>query len=239
MGHWQERTELLIGQEGIENLGNKHVLIIGVGGVGGFAAEAIARAGVGRITIVDGDVVDVSNRNRQIAALVSTENMSKVKVIGDRIKDINPDVQLETKQIYLDGENIATLLDEHAYDYVVECIDTLTPKVTLLTTCIDKKIKVISSMGAGGRMDPTQTKVARLRDTYNCLLAKKVRKMVGTQRYRRKIKVVFSPEVIDKSKVEEVKGVKHKRSTIGTISYMPAVFGLTVASVALRDLLDS
>lgn len=238
MGHWQERTELLIGQDGIKILGSKRVLIVGVGGVGGFAAEAIARAGVGHITIVDGDVVDESNRNRQIAALVSTTAKPKASVIADRIKDINPDVQLEVKETYLeDEESIAALLDEHSYDYVLECIDTLTPKVTLLSLCIKKKIKVVSSMGAGGRMDPTQTKVGRLRDTHNCLLAKQVRKRIPEKSFRRKIKCVFSTELIDKNKVVTVSGVKHKASTIGTISYMPAVFGLTVASVAIRDLL--
>lgn len=238
MGHWQERTELLIGQEGINTLGKKHVLIVGVGGVGGFAAEAIARAGVGEITIVDGDVVDESNRNRQIAALVSTTGKPKASVIGNRIKEINPDVKLNIKEVYLEDQNtIDALLDAHTYDYVVECIDTLTPKVLLLTTCIKRKIKVVSSMGAGGRVDPTKTKVGRLRDTYNCLLAKQVRKRISEKSFRRKIKCVFSTELIDKSKVVTVEGVQHKASTIGTISYMPAVFGLTVASVALRDLL--
>ncbi|MBD0400366.1 ThiF family adenylyltransferase [Flammeovirga sp. EKP202] len=238
MGHWQERTELLIGQDGIQKLGSKHVLIVGVGGVGGFAAEAIARAGVGKITIVDGDVVDESNRNRQIAALISTTAKPKASVIGDRIKDINPDVVLDIKETYLEDEAaIHQLLEEYDYDYVVECIDTLTPKVALLSACMEKKIKVISSMGAGGRMDPSQTKVGRLRDTYNCLLAKQVRKRIPQKSFRRKIKCVFSPELIDKNKVVTVEGVKHKASTIGTISYMPAVFGLTVASVAIRDLL--
>ncbi|WP_211093191.1 MULTISPECIES: tRNA threonylcarbamoyladenosine dehydratase [Flammeovirga] len=239
MGHWQERTELLVGQEGLDKLGNAHVLIIGVGGVGGFAAEAIARAGVGKITIVDGDTVEQSNRNRQIAALISTDNQPKASVIGNRIKDINPNAQLEIREEYLDGENIEALLSAHPYDYVIECIDTLQPKISVIETAISKKLRIISSMGAGGRMDPTQTKVSRLKDSYNCNLAKMIRKRIKAKSVKRKLKVVFSPELIDKSKVKEVNGVKHKRSTIGTISYMPAVFGLTCASVAIRDIVEN
>ncbi|ANQ49345.1 tRNA threonylcarbamoyladenosine dehydratase [Flammeovirga sp. MY04] len=238
MGHWQERTELLVGTEGLDTLGKAHVLIIGVGGVGGFAAEAIGRAGVGKITLVDGDVIEQSNRNRQIAALISTDGMPKAEVIGNRIKDVNPNVDLDVQKIYLDGENIKELLLAHKYDYVIECIDTLAPKMDVIRTAIQNDIKIVSSMGAGGRMDPTQTKVARLKDTYNCQLAQKIRKRIKEKSIKRKLKVVYSPELIDKSKVKTVEGVLHKASTIGTISYMPAVFGLTCASVAIRGILE-
>ncbi|MBB3697776.1 ThiF family adenylyltransferase [Flammeovirga yaeyamensis] len=238
MGHWQERTELLVGTEGLDTLGKAHVLIIGVGGVGGFAAEAIGRAGVGKITLVDGDVIEQSNRNRQIAALISTDGMPKAEVIGNRIKDVNPNVDLDVQKIYLDGENIKELLLAHKYDYVIECIDTLAPKMDVIRTAIQNNIKIVSSMGAGGRMDPTQTKVARLKDTYNCQLAQKIRKRIKEKSIKRKLKVVYSPELIDKSKVKTVEGVLHKASTIGTISYMPAVFGLTCASVAIRGILE-
>ncbi|OHX66254.1 tRNA threonylcarbamoyladenosine dehydratase [Flammeovirga pacifica] len=238
MGHWQERTELLVGSEGLDKLAKAHVLVIGVGGVGGFAAEAVGRAGVGKITLVDGDVIEQSNRNRQIAALISTDGMPKAEVIGNRIKDVNPNVELDVKKIYLDRDNIKELLLAEKYDYIIECIDTLVPKMEIITTAIQNKIKIISSMGAGGRVDPTQTKVARLKDTYNCQLAQKIRKRIKEKSIKRKLKVVFSPELIDKSKVKTVEGVMHKASTIGTISYMPAVFGLTCASVALRGILE-
>lgn len=235
---WQERTELVLGQKNIDKLAKAHVLVVGLGGIGGFAAEAIARSGVGTMTIVDGDTVDPSNRNRQIIALSSTEGLYKSDILETRLKDINPDLKIIKHTNFLEEKEIEALLDAAPYDYVVDCIDTITPKVMLIKKAVGRKLKVVSAMGAGGKVDPSQTKIARLRDTYNCYLSKTVRKQIPEKSIRRKVKVVFSPENIDKSKVHEMPSkVKYKRSVIGTVSYMPAIFGLNCASVVIRDLI--
>ncbi|GAA4833357.1 tRNA threonylcarbamoyladenosine dehydratase [Algivirga pacifica] len=235
---WQERTELLLGDEKVQQLKNAHVLVVGLGGVGGFAAEAIARAGVGKMTIVDGDTVDPSNRNRQIIALSSTHGENKTDVFVKRLLDINPELELKAITKYLEEEEIKELLDAEPYDYVMECIDTLAPKITLLKEAKERNLKIISAMGAGGKVDPSKTQIADISKTYNCMLARKVRKGLKPFRIRKGIKVVFSPEDIDKSKVIPVEGMRNKKSVIGTISYMPAIFGLTCASVVIRDLVE-
>jgi len=234
---WYRRTELLVGSTGIEKLQNAHVLVVGLGGVGAYAAETICRAGVGRMTIVDGDSVEMTNRNRQLPALASNEGLPKAEVMGARFRDINPDVELEIINEYLKDERMKEVLDAHSYDYVVDCIDTLSPKVYLLHQAKERQLSVVSSMGAGGKLDPTQIQVADISKSYNCALAKMIRKRLRKLNVNKGIKVVFSPEDVDKSKLI-IEESQNKKSTVGTISYMPPAFGCFIGSVVIRDLLE-
>lgn len=226
---------MLLGEEKIEKLVNSHVLVVGLGGVGGICAEMIARAGVGKMTIVDADTVDPSNRNRQIPATKSTEGKLKAEVLADRIRDINPEIDLTVLCEYLRDERMFEVLDSNNFDYAVDCIDTLAPKLFFIKGCKERGLPLISSMGAGGKVDPTRVRVVDLFDTYNCTLSKHVRKRLRQMGVKEDIKVVWSPEDIDPTRVVPMQGT-NKSSIIGTISYMPAVFGCTVASVVIRDL---
>jgi tRNA A37 threonylcarbamoyladenosine dehydratase len=234
---WRLRTGLLVGEENLEKLSQAHVLIAGLGGVGAAAAEAIARAGVGNISIVDADTVEATNRNRQLGALVSTEGMDKTEVWAKRILDINPKANLWVHKTYLQDETTDDLLSVRPIDYVLDCIDTLAPKVHLIHKCVMADVKVVSSMGAGGKLDPSCVKVADLADSYNCTLARYVRKRLRYLGIHKGITVIFSPEDIDHERVKVIEGGKNKRSVIGTISYLPPLFGCTVASVAIRGIL--
>lgn len=234
--HWLSRTELLIGNDKLSVLRNKHVLITGLGGVGAMAAEQICRAGVGRMTIIDGDTVHPSNRNRQLPALKSTEGKAKTGVMASRLLDINPALNLTVIHEYIRDERTVEILKQ-GYDYVVDAIDTLSPKVYLLHACVELGLPVVSSMGAGGKFDPGQVTVADLDDSYNCKLAYYMRKRLHKLGIYKGIKVVFSPEVVDRSAVILQEGETNKKSNVGTISYMPAVFGCFMASVVIRDLL--
>jgi tRNA A37 threonylcarbamoyladenosine dehydratase len=236
--YWMSRTELLLGEDKLKNLMNKNVLVVGLGGVGGICAEMIARAGIGRMTIVDGDVVDLSNCNRQIAALHSKEKILKATVMAERLLDINPAIQLNVIAEFIEGDKTIELVEKEPYDYVVDCIDTLTPKVWLIKACVDRNIPIVSSLGAGGRVDPLQLKVADIADSYQCKLARYVRKRLHAIGITTGVKVVFSPEEIDDSKVVVTEKAFPKKSIIGTISYMPAIVGCMVASVVIRDLYD-
>lgn len=233
--YWMSRTNLLLGEEKIEKLVNSHVLVVGLGGVGGICAEMIARAGVGKMTIVDADTVDPSNRNRQIPATKSTEGKLKAEVLADRIRDINPEIDLTVLCEYLRDERMFEVLDSNNFDYAVDCIDTLAPKLFFIKGCKERGLPLISSMGAGGKVDPTRVRVVDLFDTYNCTLSKHVRKRLRQMGVKENVKVVWSPEDIDPTRVVPMQGT-NKSSIIGTISYMPAVFGCTVASVVIRDL---
>jgi tRNA A37 threonylcarbamoyladenosine dehydratase len=235
---WLTRTELLLGSENLTLLQKSHVLVAGLGGVGGYAAEAICRAGVGTITIVDSDVVKPSNRNRQLLALSSTEERKKVNLMAERLMDINPGLQLHAEKIYLKDEKISALLS-HPFDYVIDAIDTLSPKVFFIRDCMQRKLPLISSMGAGGRLDPVQIRVADLSESYGCIFAHAVRKKLRGLGIKHGFKVIFSPEPVPKNVVVITEGESNKKSTVGTISYMPAMFGLTAASVAIRDLLST
>ena len=234
--HWLSRTELLIGNDKLSVLRDKHVLITGLGGVGAMAAEQICRAGVGRMTIIDGDTVHPSNRNRQLPALKSTEGKAKTGVMASRLLDINPALNLTVIHEYIRDERTVEILKQ-GYDYVVDAIDTLSPKVYLLHACVELGLPVVSSMGAGGKFDPGQVTVADLDDSYNCKLAYYMRKRLHKLGIYKGIKVVFSPEVVDRSAVILQEGETNKKSNVGTISYMPAVFGCFMASVVIRDLL--
>lgn len=234
---WLSRTELLIGKEKLSVLREKHVLVAGLGGVGAMAAEQICRAGVGTITIIDGDTVHRSNRNRQLPALVSTEGISKTEVMAKRLLDINPELKLTVLSEYIKDERTLEILQQ-GYDYVVDAIDTLSPKVFLLYTCVQLGLPVVSSMGAGGKFDPSQIMIVDIDDSFNCKLAYYMRKRLHKMGVWKGIKVVFSPEVVDRSSVILQEGEANKKSNVGTISYMPAIFGCYCASVVLRDLLE-
>ncbi len=238
MEDWLVRTQLLLGDEKVNKLRKAHVLVVGLGGVGAYAAEMLCRAGVGTLTIVDGDVVNHSNRNRQLLALTSTVGKSKTEVMTARLLDINPEIQLHSVQQYLRDEEFDTLLAQK-YDYVVDAIDTLLPKVNFIEKCLKQKHRTVSSMGAGGRFDPTQVEVADIDKSHHCPLAYILRKRLHQRGIRTGVKVVFSPEPIDPQAMEESHGEQNKKTTVGTISYMPAVFGCTCASVVVQDLIKS
>ncbi len=234
---WQGRTRLLVGDKGIETLNKSHVLVVGLGGVGSYCAEAICRAGVGEITIVDGDVVDPSNRNRQLQALSSTHGLSKAELMAIRLTDINPQVKLNVHREFKNPDLVIELL-KNKYDYVVDAIDSISPKVYLIRTAFNMGHRIVSSMGAGGKMDPTRLQVVDLSETYQCPLAQHIRKRLKSLGIYQGIKAVFSPEVPVKESLMYTDGSNYKKSAYGTISYLPAVFGMTCASVVIRDLID-
>ena len=235
--YWLSRTELLLGDAPVAALMTKHVLVVGLGGVGGICAEMIARSGVGKMTIVDNDVVDVSNCNRQIPALHSEVGKLKTEVMAKRLKDINPDLDLTVLPIFIQDDVTNNLLDTCKFDYAVDCIDTLGPKVQFIKACKDKNIPIVTSLGAGGKMDPSLAQITDISKTYQCTLAKYVRKRLHEVGIYDGLTVVFSPEPIDPIKVIVTEKAFPKKSVIGTISYMPAIFGCMVASVVIRDLL--
>lgn len=235
--NWQARTELLIGEKGIEKLSLAHVLVCGLGGVGSSAVEFLCRAGIGEITIVDHDKINSSNRNRQLHALVSTEDSFKTDVIASRLMDINPNLKLNIKKLYLIDEVIPEILNIK-YDYVVDAIDTLAPKVYLIFHCVSKGLRLISSLGTGGKLDPSQIQITDISKSYNCHLAYYLRKRLHKLGIRKGFKVVFSPEDIQGETITLERGIMNKKTTIGTISYMPAIFGAYCASVVIRDILE-
>ncbi len=235
--YWMSRTQLMLGDEKVEKLMGKNVLIIGLGGVGGICAEMIVRAGVGKMTIVDNDLIDESNINRQIPALQSTVKQSKAKVLAKRLIDINPLLELTVLEIFVEDTLTLNLIEKEHWDYIVDCIDTLSAKVDLIKACMDRQLPIVSSMGAGGKLDPSLIKVTDLSKTYECNLARYVRKRLQALGIKKGLKVVFSPEKPDQSKIIETENAYPKKSIIGTLSYMPAIFGCTVASVVIRDLI--
>ncbi len=224
-----------MGKEAIEKLQKSHVLVVGLGGVGAYAAEMLCRAGVGNMTIVDGDKVNPSNLNRQLIALQSTENRFKTDVLEQRLLDINPEMKIYKIRDFVKDEKIDELLHTK-YDYVVDAIDTLSPKIFLLYKTYLKGYPLVSSMGSGGKYDPTKIEITDISKSYNCRLAHAIRKQLNRMGVRKGFKVVFSPENVDSSAVQLVEGEKNKKSNVGTISYMPASFGICLSSVVIRDL---
>ena len=233
--NWLERTELLLGKETVEQLQHKHVLVVGLGGVGAYAAEMIARAGIGRMTIVDADTVSTSNINRQLPALHSHIGKPKAEIMASRLRDINPDIDLTVINEFVKDERMVQLLDNE-YDYVVDAIDTISPKVFLILHCLNRNLKIVSSMGAGGKTDPSKIAIADISKSYNCKLAKSIRKRLHRKGINKGVAVVFSSELTDKDAVVEVDDEENKKSTVGTISYMPALFGIFCAAKVIRDL---
>lgn len=233
---WLSRSALLLGDAGIEKLQSKHVLVIGLGGVGSFAAEFICRSGIGEMTIVDGDVVDPSNRNRQLPALATNHGDSKVEIMKERLLAINPELKLHTVNSFLTPEKCRELL-ANPYDYIMDCIDSVMPKITILGSALEQNIPIVSSMGAGGKMDPTRLRITFLPDTYQCVFASYVRKRLRKLPNMNKVKAVFSTEESNKESLIMTDGSNFKRSAYGTVSYLPAAFGGACASVVIRDLL--
>ena len=238
MAQWTERAELLFKKEGLEKLKNANILIVGVGGVGSFAAEFIARAGIGSITIVDGDTVDITNINRQLPALHSTVGLFKVDVVGDRLMDINPELKLTKIQEFLSPERAFDVVNEN-FDYVMDCIDSVTPKLNLIIAAKRKRVKIISSMGAGGKMEASKVKVSDISNTENCFLAKAIKKRLKEVKIDKGVKVVFSSEIQDENSLKTTDGSNYKKSFYGTNSYMPGLFGLYAAETVIRYLLKS
>lgn len=236
MEDWKQRTRLLLGEEKMERLQQAHVLVVGLGGVGAYAAEMICRAGVGRMTIVDADTVQPTNINRQLPALHSTMGREKAEVLAARFKDINPDIQLTVLPVFLKDDNIPELLDAARYDFIVDAIDTLAPKCYLIAEALKRHIKIVSSMGAGAKSDITHIRFADIWDTYHCGLSKAVRKRLQKLGIKRKLPVVFSTEQADPKAVLLTEDEQNKKSTCGTVSYMPAVFGCYLAEYVIKRL---
>lgn len=238
MTKWLSRTELLLGSEGLRKLKASNVLVVGLGGVGSYAAEMICRAGTGKMTIVDGDTIHPSNRNRQLTAFKSTEGLDKAEVMGVRLLDINPELDLRIIKEYIRDDRMIEILDA-GYDYIVDAIDTLSPKIFLIYHSLQRKYPVVSSMGAGGKFDPTVIKISDISETTDCPLARILRKRLHGLGIREGITAVYSPEQVDKTKIIETKEEQNKASIVGTISYMPAAFGIACASVVIRGLLKN
>ncbi len=234
---WLGRTALLIGEEKVKLLSHKHVMIIGMGGVGSFAAEFICRSGIGKMTIIDGDVVDPTNRNRQLPALATNHGISKATIMSERLKSINPEIDIQIIKDFINPEMVETLLT-YQPDYIIDAIDSITPKITFLQFAYENKIPLVSSMGAGGKLDPTQIKVVDISKTIICPFAQQVRKVLKQHKIYKGIKVVFSPESNVKESLMMTDGTNYKKSAYGTMSYMPATFGAVAASVAIRDLIN-
>lgn len=232
---WKQRTTLLMGQEKMDKLAKAHVLVVGVGGVGAYAAEMLCRAGIGHLTLVDADVVQPTNINRQLPALHSTIGCRKVEVLAKRFRDINPEVSLTVLPTFLKDEAIPELLDAAHYDFVVDAIDTLSPKCHLIAESMKRRIKIVSSMGAGAKSDVTQIRYADIWDTYHCGLSKAVRKRLQKMGIKRKLPVVFSTEQADANAVI-LTDEENKKSTTGTISYLPTVFGCYLAQYVIKHL---
>lgn len=237
--NWLERTELLIKEKGARKLLESNVLVIGLGGVGSFAAEFLARAGVGKMTIVDGDTVDITNINRQLPALHSTIGLSKADLMNTRLLDINPQLKLTQVSRFLEPEDMTEILEAEKFDYVLDCIDSVTPKITLIKAARRKKIKVVSCMGAGGKTDPSKVMVRDISKTHNCFLAKQVRKRLKKDGINKGIRCVFSNEIQQEDSLKLTDGTNYKKSFYGTISYIPAMFGLYAAAEVINHLLQN
>ena len=235
---WKQRTRLLLGDEKMERLRDARVLVVGLGGVGAYAAEMLCRAGVGHLTLVDADTVQPTNLNRQLPALHSTLGRSKAEVLAERFRDINPEVELNVLPVFLKDEQIPELLDTNRFDFVVDAIDTLAPKCHLIAEALRRRLKIVSSMGAGAKSDITQIRFADIWDTYHCGLSKAVRKRLQKMGIRHKLPVVFSTEQADPHAVLLTEDEMNKKSTCGTVSvsYMPAVFGCYLAEYVIRRL---
>jgi len=235
MTDWKDRTRLLL-KDRLAVLEKSHVLVVGLGGVGAYAAEMLCRSGIQTLTLVDADVVERTNRNRQLPALLSTEGKLKTETMRERLLDINPEITLHLISEFLQDERIAQVLDAHKYDYVIDAIDSLSPKAFLIAEALKRNIPLVSAMGAGGKIDPSKVQVADISKTHQCHLASYMRKRLRKMGISKGFKAVFSTEeqVQDSSREDAVS--QFKRTTVGTISYMPAVFGCWCASVCIRDL---
>lgn len=242
---WTDRTKILVGEEGLKRLSGATVAVIGLGGVGAVAAEMIARAGVGKMMILDSDTVSDTNRNRQIIALTSTIEKKKAEIVADRLLDINPRLELIVREDYLTEENVAGIFEGLPSEslFVIDAIDTLAPKLALVKYCVDRHIPLVSSMGSGAKFDVTKIRITDISNSFNCPLAYIVRKRLRHMGISRGFKVVFSEELPDENAIvemtpEEISQVSNKKSQVGTISYLPAAFGCACAQAAIEWILQ-
>jgi tRNA A37 threonylcarbamoyladenosine dehydratase len=235
--NWLERTQLLVGEQALNRLQNTSVLIVGLGGVGSFAAEFITRSGIGRLTIVDGDMVDISNKNRQLVALDSTINTNKAKVMQSRIFDINPNIKLISLEQFLNPRETIELINNNDFDYVMDCIDSLTPKLFLIEAAHKKGVKIISSMGAGAKTNSMLVQTVDISVTHTCPFAHYIRKRLKKVNITSGVMTVFSPEPARKESLKYTDGNRFKKSFYGTISHLPAQFGLHMANWVINDIL--
>lgn len=234
---WLSRTELLIGKNALQKLSQSHVMVVGLGGVGSFAAEFIARSGVGKMTIIDGDVVDPTNRNRQLPALATNHGISKAEIMFERLKAINPELEINVVKQFVNPEMVQEQINLKP-DYVIDAIDSITPKLTFISLAINGSLKVVSSMGAGAKVDPTKLQVVDIAKTHTCPFAQQIRKNLKNKfGIKTGLKAVFSTELPNKDSLMLTDGKNFKKSAYGTISYLPAVFGAVCASVVIRDLI--
>ena len=235
--NWLDRTELMIGRENVERLKNSAVLVAGVGGVGGLASEMLCRAGIGRLILIDADTVEVTNLNRQAAALHSTLGKEKVQVMAQRFRDINPEICLDIYPVFLEENNIGKILDETDPDCILDAIDTLGPKVMLSLKALERKKPVVACMGAGARLDPEKIRCSDISKTFSCPLAKAFRHGLAQHGIRHGIRAVFSTENAIRSAIRQEEDLKGKRSCTGTLSFMPNLFGCHCAAEVIRILL--
>ncbi len=233
--NWQERTELLLGKDKLLLLNKVKVLLVGLGGVGAYSAEMLARAGVGELHIIDGDNIHPSNCNRQLLALGSTNGLSKAVLMEQRLMDINVAIKVKAQHLYINKENIPQILEGN-YDYIVDAIDTLSPKIALISNALKRNIPIISSMGSGGKTNPSLVRIADFEETYNDKLARMLRKRMHKRGIYGGFKVVFSPEQVNPSALKFVEDEENKKTTLGTISYMPTLFGTLMAAEVIRNL---
>ena len=235
---WLSRTQLLIGKDALQKLANSHVMVVGLGGVGSFAAEFIARSGVGRMTIIDGDTVDPTNRNRQLPALATNHGILKAAIMEERLKAINPELELIVVKQFVTPEMVQQQLASKP-NYIIDAIDSITPKLTFISMAYEQGLQLVSSMGAGGKLDPTQLKIVDISKTYNCPFAQQIRKQLKNKfNISKGFKAVFSPEKPLEESLILTDGSNFKKSAYGTISYLPAVFGAVCSSVVIRDLIN-
>jgi len=234
---WTERTELLLGAETRQRLRDAYVLVVGVGGVGGYAAEMLVRSGIGHLVIIDSDLVGETNLNRQLLALRSTLGRSKCAVLQERLLDINPGLDIRVIEDYIHEDNVAALLDPIPADVVIDAIDTLSPKIALIQYCLKRGLKLVSSMGAGAKLDATAIRIDDISKTRECPLAHALRKRLHRLGIHSGFTAVYSTEKPYRESVV-LEESRNKRSQVGTISYLPAVFGCACAQAALREWID-
>ena len=237
MEQWQERTSILLGEQVLDSLAAKKVMVVGLGGVGAYAAEMLCRAGVGNMVLIDSDTVGETNLNRQLIALNSTLGKLKSEVLAQRLLDINPKVKLTIISEYVEEENIPRIFETAGnLDYVVDAIDTLAPKISLIKHCVQNGIPHVTAMGAGAKLDATKIRIADLSKSYNCPLAYILRKKLRKEGISKGFKVVFSEELPDRDAIVPMEE-RNKKSQVGTISYLPAVFGCVCAQAAIEHLI--
>lgn len=232
---WNDRTLRLLGSDAVKRLESSSVLVVGLGGVGGYAAEMLLRAGVGKLTLLDGDTVAPSNLNRQIISTTKNIGSSKAIVFAERFHDINPEAHIDSIHAYLAPDDVSCLLDR-GFDYVADCIDTIAPKVELIAQCVTRKIGIVSSMGTGGRTDPSKIGYADIWDTCNDGLARAVRQRLRKKGIQRHIGVVASTEIPESHSLIELEDV-NKRSSYGTLCTIPAIFGILIANHVILQLI--